>query len=85
MDFASIPDASFARHRLTNPKEQVYSTLLGNAHVNFIVRCASALILALGSGVYVTLNKGGKVRAKTHTDTRSITRLAESHPRYSMI
>ncbi|KAF8728314.1 hypothetical protein AX14_006788 [Amanita brunnescens Koide BX004] len=38
MDFASIPDASFARHRLTNPKEQVYSTLLGNAHVNFIVR-----------------------------------------------
>lgn len=46
IDFSSVPDASFARHRLTNPKEQVYSTLLGNAHVNFIIRCASALILA---------------------------------------
>ena len=61
IDFSSVPDASFVRHRLTNPKEQVYSTLLGNAHVNFIVRCARTLIFGTRSAVKVTLNTGGKV------------------------
>ena len=38
IDFTSIVDASFAHHRFTNSNEQVYSSLLGNAEVNFIVR-----------------------------------------------
>ncbi|KAK2465942.1 hypothetical protein APHAL10511_001583 [Amanita phalloides] len=38
LDFASIPDITFARHRLTNAKEQIYTSPLGKAFVNFIVR-----------------------------------------------
>lgn len=38
LDFASIPCASIARHRLTNAKEQVYTAPLGDAQIKFIVR-----------------------------------------------
>ncbi|KAF8625273.1 hypothetical protein AX15_005469 [Amanita polypyramis BW_CC] len=38
LNFASIPDAQFARHELTNPMEQKYSASLGSAIINFITR-----------------------------------------------
>lgn len=38
LDFTSVQDASIARHKVTNHREQVYHGFVGNALVNFTVK-----------------------------------------------